>query len=202
MDISSLLIFAVALLLNAGSPGPSIVALVSRVLARGAGDVLPFVAAMWIGEIVWLTAAVLGLSALAATFHLGFVVLKYLGVTYLIYLSWKIWNQPIDSASELPKKSSAVAMFLSGLALTLGNPKIMVFYLALLPMFFDLTEVTVADWTIFSLVTLVVLAAIDLSYIALASRARFVLRASRIVRIVNRTSAAMMGGAAVAIATR
>ena len=55
MDLSSLLIFAGTLAVAAGSPGPSVTALVARVLARGFRDVLPFLAAMWIGEAIWLS---------------------------------------------------------------------------------------------------------------------------------------------------
>jgi threonine/homoserine/homoserine lactone efflux protein len=85
MDLSALLIFAGALLIAAGSPGPSIAALVARVIARGWRDVVPFVAAMWVGEALWLTLAVYGLAALADTLHGAFVVVKYLGVAYLLY---------------------------------------------------------------------------------------------------------------------
>ena len=55
MDLASLAIFAGALIVAAGSPGPSIAALVARVLARGPRDVMPFLAAMWIGEAIWLS---------------------------------------------------------------------------------------------------------------------------------------------------
>ena len=54
MDAASLAIFAGALIVAAGSPGPSIAALVARVIARGVRDVLPFLAAMWVGEAAWL----------------------------------------------------------------------------------------------------------------------------------------------------
>ena len=57
MDLSALLIFAGALALAAGSPGPSIAALVARVISRGYGGVIPFTAAMWIGEAIWLSLA-------------------------------------------------------------------------------------------------------------------------------------------------
>jgi len=53
MTLSNLLVFALALLIAAGSPGPSIAALVARVLSNGFRDVLPFLAAMWLGEAVW-----------------------------------------------------------------------------------------------------------------------------------------------------
>ena len=57
MALSGLLVFALALIVAAGSPGPSIAALVARVLTNGFRDVLPFLAAMWIGEALWLTCA-------------------------------------------------------------------------------------------------------------------------------------------------
>ena len=84
MSLTSLMVFAGALLMAAGSPGPSIAALVARVLARGARDVLPFLAAMWIGEAIWLTFAVAGLTAIAEAFRWAFVTLKWLGVAYLL----------------------------------------------------------------------------------------------------------------------
>jgi threonine/homoserine/homoserine lactone efflux protein len=143
MDASGLLIFAGALTVAAGSPGPSVAALVARVIARGWRDVIPFAAAMWLGEALWLTLAVYGLAALAEALHGVFQVVKYLGVTYLLYLAWKIWCAPVAIVSDGPApRPGGCGMFLAGLAVTLGNPKIMVFYLALLPTIIDLAGVT------------------------------------------------------------
>ena len=50
MTLSALAVFAVTLLVTAGTPGPSVAALVARVLTNGVRDVLPFLAAMWVGE--------------------------------------------------------------------------------------------------------------------------------------------------------
>ena len=204
MDLAALVVFAGALMIAAGSPGPSIAALVSRVLTRGWRDVLPFAAAMWIGEAIWLTMAVYGLAALAETLHWAFVVLKYLGVAYLLYLAWKMWFAPVDieadDAAARPK--SALRMFLAGLAVTLGNPKIMVFYLALLPTIIDLAGVTFVAWLELTATMLIVLAAIDLGYIVLAGRARLLMKSPRAVRFANRISATLMGGAAAAIASK
>jgi threonine/homoserine/homoserine lactone efflux protein len=215
------LVFAGALLLAAGSPGPSIATLVARVITRGWRDVLPFAAAMWLGEALWLTLAVFGLAALAETLHGAFLVVKYLGIAYLLYLAWKMWCAPVPSSKEgvsarpipespasdrpsprrPPPRRSGPAMFLAGLAVTLGNPKIMVFYLALLPTIIDLAGVTLVGWLELTATMLVVLAALDLGYIALAARARLLLRSPRALRIANRTSATLLGGAAGALAT-
>lgn len=203
MDLFALAVFASALILNAGTPGPSIAALVSRVISRGWSDVAPFVAAMWIGEIIWLSLAMAGLSALAETFHGAFVVLKYLGVAYLMYLAWKMWTEPVNSDERsLPKRQSAGSMFLAGLALTLGNPKIMVFYLALLPSLIDLTQPSLGLWAVIAAITVASLAAVDLFWIALAHHARSFLRTPTAIRIANRVGATALGGAAGVIASR
>jgi threonine/homoserine/homoserine lactone efflux protein len=204
VDLSGLLIFAGALLVAAGSPGPNVAALVARVVARGWRDVIPFVAAMWLGEALWLALAVFGLAALAEALHGAFLLVKYLGVAYLLYLAWKMWFTPVATHAETlaPRPGSSVRMFLAGLAVTLGNPKIMVFYLALLPTIIDLAGITLVAWLELTCTMLVVVAVVDLAYIALAARARRLLTSPRALKIANRASAAVMGGAAAAITTQ
>ncbi|MGA8260198.1 MAG: LysE family translocator [Arenicellales bacterium] len=203
MHLSALAIFACALAVAAGFPGPSVAALVARVLVRGWRDVMPFAFAMWAGEALWLGLAIFGLSALAAAFHWIFVAVKYCGVAYLLFLAWKMWNAPVelpDSGVELPKAPGK--MFLAGIAVTLGNPKIMVFYLALLPTIIDLNAVTTAGWLELTVAMIVVLAAIDIGYIVLAHRARKLLASRRVLRASNRISAMVFGGVAAMIASR
>lgn len=203
IDMLSLGVFVLALILNAGTPGPSIVALVSRVVSNGWQDVMPFVAAMWIGEVIWLTLAMVGLSALAGSFRSAFLVLKYLGVAYLLWLAWKMWRQPVEQTQDtLPQRRSSVSMFGAGMALTLGNPKITVFYLALLPSLIDLTDVTFSLWAVVTTVTVLSLASVDFAWIVLASRARAFLRTPRAMQVANRVGASCLGGAAGVIATR
>ncbi len=203
MSLTTLVVFAGALMMAAGSPGPSIAALVARVLSRGARDVLPFLAAMWVGEGIWLTCAVLGLAAIAETFYAAFVAIKWLGVLYLLYLAWKMWFAPVDTGeAALPEARSGAKLFFAGMTVTLGNPKIMMFYVALLPAIIDLGAVTLTGWAELVATMFVVLVAIDLSWVFLASRARRFLKSPRAVRIANRVSAGTMAGAAAAIATR
>ncbi|GAB4394821.1 MAG: LysE family translocator [Kiloniellaceae bacterium] len=203
LDLTSLLIFAGALLVAAGSPGPSIAALVARVVTGGWRGVLPFLAAMWIGEAIWLSLAVWGLAAIAESLHLLFTVIKYLGVAYLIYLAWRMWYAPVEVDDDaLPRARSAGRMFAAGMAVTLGNPKIMVFYLALLPAIVDLKTVTLPGWLGLVATMFIVLAAIDFAWAGLAVQARRVLRSPRAVRAANRVSAGVMAGAAAAIASR
>lgn len=203
MDVSSIAIFAAALFLNAATPGPSIAALVSRVITRGWRDVVPFVAAMWIGEVIWLTMAMAGLTALAQSFQFGFHLLKWLGVAYLFWLAFKMWRSPVgETMDDLPRRASPLSMFGAGMAITLGNPKIMVFYVALLPSLVDLKAAGFQEWSVLALVTFVTLAAIDLSWTFLAHKARRLLQTPRATRLANRIGSVALGGSGVAIATR
>jgi threonine/homoserine/homoserine lactone efflux protein len=201
MTLTNLLVFALALCVAAGSPGPSIAALVARVLTNGLRDVLPFLAAMWLGEALWLSCAVAGLAVAARTLGAVFLAIKLIGVAYLLFLAWKMWFAPTEvSKGDLPSGQSAWRMFGAGLTVTLGNPKIMVFYLALLPTIVDLDHVRGAAWLELTAVTLVVLMAVDLAWALLAVRARRMLTSRKAVKIANRASATMMAGAAAVIA--
>lgn len=203
MDLATLALFAAALFVNAGSPGPGILALIARVTADGLRPVLPFLLAFWLGELMWLVAAVLGLSALALAFHGIFVVLKWLGVAYLLFLAWRMWTRPVASGEDdLPRGESALATFLAGFALTLGNPKIMVFYVALLPSLIDLDAVTPLGLVELGATALLVMMTVDLGWACAAAWARRWLRTPGAQRVANRVGATAMGGAAAAIATR
>jgi threonine/homoserine/homoserine lactone efflux protein len=113
VTLSALAVFAAALMVAAGSPGPSIAALVARVLTNGLREVVPFLVAMWIGEAVWLTLAVAGMAAIAATLG-SLVLLRYAGAAYLIYLALRMWNAPLgmddrrSAAPQLPWKMFGV----------------------------------------------------------------------------------------------
>jgi threonine/homoserine/homoserine lactone efflux protein len=201
--MTALMAFALALFVTAGSPGPSVAALVARVLTNGLREVLPFLAAMWIGEAIWLTIAVAGLSVLARSFAAAFLAIKLLGIGYLLFLAYKMWIAPPAAGGDrIPAPQKPWRMFLAGMTVTLGNPKIMVFYLALLPTFTDLRRVTFMSWAEMVSTMLLVLATVDIGWALVASRARRLLRSRRAVRIANRTSATMMVGAAAAIAAR
>src|SRR5215204_4607076 len=148
MDPAGLVVFASALFIAAASPGPGIAAIVARVLGRGTRGALAFTAGVALGDVVWLTVAILGLSALAQAFHGVFLVVKYAGAAYLLYLAYKLWTAPV-AAQEVGANRTAenpARVFLGGLAVTMGNPKVMVFYLALLPTFLDLTRITVLGY--------------------------------------------------------
>ena len=95
-----------------------------------------------------------------------------------------------------------MASFLSGLSVTMGNPKVMVFYLALLPAIVDLSTVTFQDYLILVALTAAILFAILLPYLALATRTRALLQSPSSLKRMSRCASCFLGAAAVAIAIR
>ncbi|NIX75708.1 LysE family translocator [Microvirga terricola] len=204
MDLTGLLVFSTALLIAAASPGPGIAAIVARVLGRGTKGAVAFTAGVAIGDVVWLTFAIVGLAALAQTFHEVFLVIKWAGIAYLLYIAYKLWTAPAvareveaNEVYEHPAK-----LFLGGLAVTMGNPKVMVFYLALLPTILDLTKVTMLGYVELVAATLAVLTVVLGAYIVLAARARRLFTSAKAIKALNRTTGTVMAGAAAAIAAR
>jgi threonine/homoserine/homoserine lactone efflux protein len=204
MDVAALFVFAAALFVAAVSPGPGVAAILARVLGRGAGRSVVFTAGLAFGDVVWLAAAVGGLAVLAQNFQMVFLAVKWIGVAYLLYLAWKMWTSPptpqvVAAATHAERP---VLMFLAGLAVTLGNPKTMVFYLALLPNLIDVEAVTLVGFLELAAIVLIVLGIVFGGYIVLAEKARSLLTSSGSVKLVNRISAGAMAGAASWVATR
>ena len=198
MDPAALLVFAVALLVGAASPGPGLAAIVARVLARGRAGAFAFTAGVAFGDLVWLAAAVWGLAALAQSFHGLFLAVKWAGVGYLLLLAWRMWRAPAEvaAAAPAPRAERPLTLALAGLAVALGNPKVMVFYLALLPTLLDLRGVTLLGWAELSAVAALVLALVFSAYVLLALRARALFAAPDRLARLNRASALAMAGAA------
>lgn len=151
---------------------------------------------------VWLGIAIAGLAALAETYQLAFQILKWAGVAYLLYLAWQMWFSPTDIEAEELDSRGGWRMFVAGLLVTFGNPKIMVFYVALLPTLLDMQRIDYSGWASLTLVTIAILAVIDLSYVVLAHRARIFMTHPERMKWVNRGCAGMMTSAAALIAAR
>jgi threonine/homoserine/homoserine lactone efflux protein len=204
MDLAALVLFAGTLLVAAASPGPGIAALVARVIGRGPEGATAFAAGLILGDLVWLAVAILGLAVVAQTFHEIFLVIKYVGAAYLIYLAYRMWTAPAtphDVAADGSRESD-LRLFIGGLALTLGNPKVVAFYLALLPNLIDLTRVGLTGYVELASVSIAVLTAVFGAYIVAAARARSLFRSVRAMRLLNRVGGTVIAGAAVAVATK
>lgn len=204
MSLYGLLIFSAVYLLAVASPGPGVAAVVARSLARGTQGSVAFIAGFLIGDLVWFTIAATGLAALAQTAQTVFVVVKYAGAAYLLYIAYRLWTAPVnvDAQPQFDAGQKPLQLFLGSLALTLANPKTMIFFLALLPTVVQLERLTIVGFMEIVLAISVVLPAVLGGYVMLAARARRMFKSVKAVRAINRGTGAAMACAAVAVATR
>nr|WP_315206293.1 LysE family translocator [uncultured Albidiferax sp.] len=127
--------FGLSLLLGF-TPGPDniFVLLQSATQGRKAGFVVTL--GLCAGLVVHTLAVALGLAAVFAASAMAFTVLKVLGATYLAYLAWQAFRAPVGAlAAHTEQQPSMRRMFLRGWVMNLTNPKVVFFFLALLPQF-------------------------------------------------------------------
>ncbi|TIU99419.1 MAG: LysE family translocator, partial [Mesorhizobium sp.] len=194
MTLTGFLAYSAALGIAAAIPGPGLTALIARALGSGFRSALAMSFGLMLGDLIYLTAVVLGLALVAQTFGMAFLAIKWLGVAYLAFLGWRFWTSGITPETVEAKKGRGglVSSFIAGLAVTLGNPKTMIFYLAITPTIVDLKTITLADYGILVALTLVVLLVVLVPFLALAAKARGLLNSPRALRALNRTAAAFM----------
>lgn len=138
-EISSLLAFALICLGMVLTPGPNMIYLVSRSIAQGHLAGLISLSGVILGFIVYMLCAAFGITALLFTVPYAYDALRFGGAAYLLWLAWQSLRPGGSSPFQLrelmpdrPRKLFGMGFFTS-----LLNPKIAVFYLALLPQFID-----------------------------------------------------------------
>ncbi|BBE72334.1 LysE family translocator [Oharaeibacter diazotrophicus] len=203
MDATTLFAFSLAFAIAAASPGPGMAAVVARGLGGGFRGAFPMVLGLVVGDLVYLSFVTFGLAALAQRFGTVFLVVKWAGAAYLLYLAVKLWTaKPNPDEVRAAAAQGFVRTLLAGLSLTLGNPKTMVFYIALLPTLVPLERMTAVGFAELVGIVMVLLTAIGSAYAAAAAGAREMFRSPRALRRLNRTAGTVMAGAAAAIVAR
>ena len=204
MTLSALLLYAAVYFAAVATPGPGIAALVARVIAWGLGGVAPFILGFVVGDLIWLTVAATGLALVARTFATLFSVIKIAGAAYLIYVAWGLARTRSAAEASAPPRPSPGAgrTVLGALALTLGNPKVIVFFLSIMPLAVDLARLNLPSFALLALVSSVILSATLFAYALAANQARGWMRSSRAMNIARKTAAGVMAGVALTIVTR
>jgi threonine/homoserine/homoserine lactone efflux protein len=193
MTILSILGLAAAMFILAITPGPGVFATVSKALSSGFRHAVPVVIGIVVGDLIFLLLAIYGLSVIAETFGSLFTVIKYLGGGYLIWLGIKLWrSNPVKSDITESKSQSGKYSFLGGLSITLGNPKVILFYLGFLPTFVDLNMLSSIDVAVVAFVVSLVLGSVMLFYAFTASRARQLFKSESAQNKMNKTAGSVM----------
>lgn len=203
MDLVTLAAFTLAYAIAVLVPGPGVAAVVARALGGGFAGAVPMVLGILAGDLIYLVFALFGLAAIATWFGPVFIVVRWAGALYLLYVAWQFWTAKPGAEQIRARKDSPWKTFLSGFALTLGNPKTIVFYLALLPTVVPLDRpITLLGFAELTGIVIVVLLIIGLAYAGLAAAARELFRSSTAIRRLNRTAGVMMASAAIFVVAR
>ncbi|CAH0991587.1 hypothetical protein SIN8267_01696 [Sinobacterium norvegicum] len=195
---------ATTMLILVMTPGPGVFAVVARALASGFKTTLPLVFGMVLGDLVFLSIAIFGLSLIAGWLDELFVVVKYLGACYLLWMGYKILkSKPTTTVNEddstVERWPATVA---SGLMIALSNPKVILFYLGLLPTFVDLTTLQSIDIGIIVTIVFSIVSSVLIGYAYTAARARHLFKSDKASIRLNRFAASAMAATAMAIVFR
>jgi len=204
MTVEFCLAYFVAVLIFSITPGPGVFALMAKALKQGGNACWGLALGMTMSDIIYLLLVVWGLAYIANEYQLIFTLIRWCGATYLFYLAWQVWHAPFELNTTAlavtgSKGANFVLSYAEGMLISATNPKVMLFYIAFLPTFIDLTLLTSQG----------VVLVVGLNFIALmmglmliaysAGKARKLFSQHKSVQRLNRITAGLMGTAGLLI---
>jgi threonine/homoserine/homoserine lactone efflux protein len=134
----TLLLFAVAAAVLIAIPGPSAIYVVTRALSEGRRSGVASALGVETGDAIHVAAAAVGLSALVASSAHALSIVKYVGAAYLVYLGIRTLRSRVDVDPNTSGESGSVGrIYAQGLLIHVLNPKVLIFFLAVVPQFID-----------------------------------------------------------------
>lgn len=185
-------------------PGPTILLVLSYALTQGRTVAVATAAGVALGDLIAMTASLLGLGAIVLASATAFTVLKWVGAIYLVYLGIKMLrsaNQAtlgdLATAGSMPAKG----VFTHAAAVTALNPKSIGFFIAFVPQFIQPAQPLIPQFVIL-ISTFVALAALNaLAYALLADKLRARISRPTVMQWLTRTGGATLIGMGVLTAT-
>lgn len=201
ITFTDMLLYAGALFILFMTPGPVWVALIARTLSGGFNAAWPLALGVVVGDVLWPLLAILGVSWIVSVYADFMTVLRWVACATFIIMGWLVIrsaDKPINTNSSLTRPGMW-AGFLAGLAVILGNPKAVLFYMGMLPGFFDLTALTWADIAVICFLSLIVPLAGNLTLALCIGKARALLTSPTALRRTNLTAGFLLIGVGLVI---
>ena len=176
------------------TPGPVWMALVARTLSGGFGSAWPLALGVVIGDILWPIIAILGLSWVAMQYDGLLDLLKYVAALIFFVLGFSLISNPdraLNSDNRLTRPGE-LAGFIAGVAIILSNPKAILFYIGVLPGFFDLSRMTLLDIVAICTISAVLPFLGNLTLSIMVDRVRPLLSSPATLRKVNTISGILL----------
>ena len=189
MDFSLWLALFLAAWAISISPGPGAVASMAAGLRYGIWPGAALVCGLITGYTIQFIISVVGVAAVIKTSPLLFEVIKWVGVSYLIYLGIKQYRSPVSmirvDVSTMPS-ATAGKLFMQGLLVDITNPKAAIFLLAVIPQFVDTTRPLMLQYVLICLTLCLVDLVIMLCYVALAANLVKLLKNPHLTARINK----------------
>lgn len=173
------------------SPGPGIFAVIGENLMGGTRSAVLMMLGITLSDLTYLLGAIYGLGSMATAYPEMFIIIRYLGGAWLMYLGIKAWRGPksvVMGADMTAAPAAHGRAFVSGFLISFSNPKVMVFYLALLPSFMDIETLTLQDVITVVMINATVIILVNLFYIRVSGGLAARLTSSGARQIFNRVS--------------
>jgi threonine/homoserine/homoserine lactone efflux protein len=146
VNTNLLITFLIGMTVLAATPGPGVFGSMAKAISEGFKMSLFFIGGLVLGDIIFLTLALLGLSAIAKMLGGMFLIIRIAGGLYLIFLGIKMFmSRKIDVNIKSKQEKNKWQTCISGLLLTLGNPKPILFYASVLPTIINFSDVRIFD---------------------------------------------------------
>jgi threonine/homoserine/homoserine lactone efflux protein len=146
MNINLLIAFFVGMTILAATPGPGVFGSMAKAIAEGFKMSLFFIGGLVLGDIILFTLALLGLSAIAKMLGSVFFAIRVAGGLYLVYLGVRMFRSSrLSTNVKTNREKNKWQTWMSGLLLSLGNPKPILFYASVLPTIINFNEIRVID---------------------------------------------------------
>ena len=181
-------------------PSVSVLAVTARAAAFGFTHGLFTALGIVVADILFILVAVYGLALIAEMMGDQFRLIQYIGAAYLIWLGISLWRAEVKArAADSVQQSSWSSSFLTGLLITLGDQKAILFYLGFFPAFIDLSVMTPVDTLIIVLIAILSVGGAKLVYAFLADRASLMFKNSRALHGINILAACIMIAVGIAL---
>jgi threonine/homoserine/homoserine lactone efflux protein len=147
MNYNLLFAFALGMIVLAISPGPGVVASVSKAILDGFISSLYVIGGLALGDVCFLTLALLGMSTISSFAGSLFYIIRIAGGIYLVYLGIRYFfaKTPEFTQNAPGKKGDAYKTFASGFMVTMSNPKPILFYASVVPTIINVKEVHIFE---------------------------------------------------------
>lgn len=197
MTIFSAFALCLVMLALAAIPSASVALVVTRSVTLGVRNGAAVAAGIVIGDLIFVSLAILGMSVLAQTMGAFFAFFKYLGGIYLVWLGIGLLRakEQVPLRAVDSRGSTLLTSFLSGLFLTLGDVKAILFYASLFPTFVDMANLTVTGIAAIVFITILTVGGVKLAYAFAAHRIVSRLQTRRAQKYSRLTAGSLMVGA-------